>query len=284
MIDTQQLEQLISIAEQGTLSKAAERLHLSQPAISRSMQRLENDLGVTLFDRQKNKIALNSNGELAVQYAQKITTQIQDMVNGVRALDRNQRTIAVGSCAPAPLWNIVPTLNTIYPEMTISSEIKEPDKLMQGLLDGTFHIIVTPTLINEPNVYCTKYGEEQLFFSLPPGHALSGKKGLHLKDLDGETMLLHSKIGFWHNMHMEKMKATHFLLQDDYSVFREVVQASALPSFTSDVVMEREGKPLNRVIIPILDEEAHATYYCICLTANQKKLSSFFHRIENDNS
>ena len=60
MIDTQQLEQLISIAEEGTLSKAAERLHLSQPAISRSMQRLENDLGVTLFDRQKNKIALNS--------------------------------------------------------------------------------------------------------------------------------------------------------------------------------------------------------------------------------
>lgn len=284
MIDTQQLEQLISIAEQGTLSKAAERLHLSQPAISRSMQRLENDLGVTLFDRQKNKIALNSNGELAVQYAQKITTQIQDMVNGVRALDRNQRTIAVGSCAPAPLWNIVPMLNTIYPEMTISSEIKEPDKLMQGLLDGTFHIIVAPTLINEPNVYCTKYGEEQLFFSLPPGHALSGKKGLHLKDLDGETMLLHSKIGFWHHMHMEKMKATHFLLQDDYSVFREVVQASALPSFTSDVVMEREGKPSNRVIIPILDEEAHATYYCICLAANQKKLSSFFHRIENDNS
>ena len=96
-------------------------------------------------------------------------------------------------------------------------------------------------------------------------------------------MLLHSKIGFWHNMHMEKMKATHFLLQDDYSVFREVVQASALPSFTSDVVMEREGKPSNRVIIPILDEEAHATYYCICLTANQKKLSLFFHRIENDN-
>mgnify|MGYP000596858008 FL=1 len=79
------------------------------------------------------------------------------------------------------------------------------------------------------------------------------------------------------------MKATHFLLQDDYSVFREVVQASALPSFTSDVVMEREGKPSKRVIIPILDEEAHATYYCICLTANQKKLSLFFHRIENDN-
>ena len=55
MIDTQQLEQLIFIAEHGTLSKAAEKLHVSQPAVSRSMQRLENDLGVVLFDRQKNK-------------------------------------------------------------------------------------------------------------------------------------------------------------------------------------------------------------------------------------
>ena len=49
-----QLEQLLAFAEYGTLSGAAERLHLSQPALSRSMQRLETELQVPLFDRQKN--------------------------------------------------------------------------------------------------------------------------------------------------------------------------------------------------------------------------------------
>ena len=54
-----QLEQLLAFAECGTLSGAAERLHLSQPALSRSMQRLEGVLQVSLFDRQKNKIKYN---------------------------------------------------------------------------------------------------------------------------------------------------------------------------------------------------------------------------------
>lgn len=55
MVELSQLEQLLLLAECGTLSRAAEQLHLSQPALSRSMQRLETELQVTLFDRQKTK-------------------------------------------------------------------------------------------------------------------------------------------------------------------------------------------------------------------------------------
>ena len=58
------------IAENKTISKAAKELLISQPALSRSMQRLESDLGVELFDHYKNKIVLNKNGELAVKHAQ----------------------------------------------------------------------------------------------------------------------------------------------------------------------------------------------------------------------
>ena len=62
MFELNQLEQLLAFAEYGTLSAAAEHLHLSQPALSRSMRRLEMDLSVPLFDHAKNKIALNENG------------------------------------------------------------------------------------------------------------------------------------------------------------------------------------------------------------------------------
>lgn len=71
MVEFYQLEQLLRVADCGTLSGAAEQLHLSQPALSRSMQRLENDIGVPLFIRYKNKIELNENGQLAVEYAEK---------------------------------------------------------------------------------------------------------------------------------------------------------------------------------------------------------------------
>ena len=58
MLETNQLSQLITVADTKTLSKAAEILHISQPALTRSIQKLESELNVTLFDRQKNKITL----------------------------------------------------------------------------------------------------------------------------------------------------------------------------------------------------------------------------------
>lgn len=59
MIELYQLEQLITIAQSGTISKAAEKLLISQPGLTRSIQRLEEDLDLKLFDRTKNKITLN---------------------------------------------------------------------------------------------------------------------------------------------------------------------------------------------------------------------------------
>lgn len=78
MIELVQLEQLVAIERCGTVSKAAEELHLSQPAISRSMQKLEGDLQVTLFERKKNKLTLNANGTLAVEYAAKVLKEMGD--------------------------------------------------------------------------------------------------------------------------------------------------------------------------------------------------------------
>lgn len=281
MPDIYQLEHLISIAEHGTLSKAAEELHLSQSALSRSMQKLESELQVTLFERKKNKVELNPNGELAVDCARKVIAQMQDMTERIRIFDRNSRTISVGSCAPAPLLDVVPALSNAYPDMTISSEMKEQDKLLSGLKDGTYHVIVTSFLIDEADISCMAYGNEQLFFSLPPGHALSGEKGIHFADLDGESMLLYARIGFWHDISVSKMPSTHFLLQDDNYVFQEIVNASALPSFTTDIMMKRYGKPSNRIIMPILDDEAHVHYFLSCLSKEKTKLSAFLRRIEN---
>ena len=63
MIELYVLRQFAAFAEAGTLSEAAEILHLSQPALSRNMKKLEEDLGVTLFERKKNKLELNQNGQ-----------------------------------------------------------------------------------------------------------------------------------------------------------------------------------------------------------------------------
>lgn len=279
MIEIYQLTQLTAIARHGTLSKAAEELHLSQPALSRSMQKLENELQVSLFIRQKNKIEFNENGKMAVEYAEKILNQLQTMSEQIRYLDRSRHTISIGSCAPAPLWEIIPVLSDLYPDMTISTEMKENEVLLRGLTDKTYQMIILPYQVEMDGIQCVKYGEEHLFFSLPPAHPLSASKALYLKDLNGETMLLRSKIGFWNHIHKEKMPDTHFLIQEENFAFDELVKASALPSFTSDLVMKREGTVPNRVMVPISDKEANVTYYCLHQTKNPNLLKRFFQGI-----
>ena len=261
MFELHQLEQLIAVAECKTLSAAAEKLHLSQPALSRSMQKLEAELQVPLFTRHKNKIELNENAKMAVDYARKILWQSRDMMEHLRAFDLSRRTIRVGSCAPMPMWDVLPVLSSLYPAMTISSEIKEEEALLQGLLDGTYQFVFLPYEITENGIQCKKYMEEHLFFSLPPGHALSGRKVLHLRDLNGETMLLYSDIGFWKKALEKEMPETHFLVQTEFSTFHELVKASVLPSFITNLAIKKEEETSNRINIPIDDPEASATFY-----------------------
>ena len=185
MLELYQLVQLLAIAECGTISKAAEQLHLSQPALSRSMQKLEEELQVTLFDRQKNKITLNKNGRLAVEQARRVVEQAQNLVDQVRAFDRSQRTISIGCCAPAPLVELVSLVSQLYPEMAISSEMKDNRLLLDGLRNNLYQMIVLPYPVEDPDLLCFVFGEERLFFSLPPAHPLSGAKELSFQDIDG---------------------------------------------------------------------------------------------------
>lgn len=69
MLNLIELEQFVAFAELGTLSAAAEELHISQPTLTRSMRHVEEAFGVTLFDRGKNRIALNETGKAAVGWS-----------------------------------------------------------------------------------------------------------------------------------------------------------------------------------------------------------------------
>lgn len=282
MFEIYQLEQLLAFSKYGTLSKAAEALHLSQPALSRSMQKLEDELRVTLFERHKNKIVLNQNGALAVEYAERVLNQATDMVERLRTFDRSQRTISIGSCAPAPLWSVTPLLSTLYPDMTISSDMKSTELLLQGLKDDMYQFIILQETIDDSDIYCTKYGEEHLYLSLPPAHPLAGHKGVYFKDINGENFLLFSRIGFWNDLCLKKMPSSHFLVQDEEFSFEQLVKNSALPSFTSNLAIKRYGTFANRVVVPILDPEANVSYYFMCLSNTKNKMGIALREIERN--
>lgn len=72
MIDIYLLEYFIAFHEEGSLLKASEKLHISQPSLTRAMQKLESELGLAIFKREVNKISLNENGKILIDYARDI--------------------------------------------------------------------------------------------------------------------------------------------------------------------------------------------------------------------
>ena len=278
-MELEQLQHFIAFAKYKTLSQAAKELHISQPVLTRSMQKLEEDLNVPLFHRTKNKITLNDNGNMAVELAQRIINETIDMKQKLKAFDKSQHTFFIGSCAPAPNIYIGQKVTQIYTDKTISSEIKDMNELVQGLKEDAYTIIIMPYEIEDDDIECIAFMEEQLYFSLPLDHRYANKDSLTLKEMDGEKMLLMSNIGFWHDMHKRTMPHTKFLIQEDRSIFYDLVELSILPSFTSDYSMKIDGKRKNRKIIPISDSDAHATFYCWYLKRNEKKLKALLYHL-----
>lgn len=275
MAEFNQLVQLVTIAESGTISKAAEIIHISQPALTRSMQKLEAEWNVTLFDRQKNKVAFNSTGELAVSYAKRIVSDMEGMTKAVKSYAQSLRTIAIGSSAPAPVLELLSYLTESFPNMAMSSETIVPELLLSGLRENTYQIIITNQTVESPDIICREFCTEQLFLTIPPAHPLSNHtKGIHLDDLAGETMLLIREIGIWKELVSRRMARTNFIVQDEDSTFSALVQASALPSFVTNLTMKHRGpgRIENRLILPILDPEASITFYCAVLKSNRSYL------------
>ena len=132
MIELVQLQQLIAVSEHGTISSAADSLHLSQPALTRSLQRLETELGVALFDRKRNRATLNRVGVQAVTRAKALLASVNEITEELRVLEARLSTIVIGSCGPAPMWDLAAELGEHYPDRTIASELGENDALIEG--------------------------------------------------------------------------------------------------------------------------------------------------------
>ena len=282
MLEIYLLEQLEAFARCGTLSAAAEELHLSQPALTRSMKKLEEIVGVPLFERQKNKLALNENGKLAAEYAKRVLNQDREIIERVRAFDRQSRTISIGSCAPVPLDQIVPVLSRLYEGMTIAQELGTDAVLLERLRDGEHKLVILHEQPEDETLYWKKCGSEKLYLVVPQTHPLAKHEGIRLKELEGQSILLFSRIGFWYELCKEKIPHPRFILQDDFHTFGELAYASALPVFTTDYWIERDEYVSDgRILLPILDPEANVSYYLACAGKDKRRFKALFEQIDS---
>lgn len=255
MLDLNLLRQLVAFADLGTLSRVADEFHISTPSITRAMQQVEEAFGVPLFQRGKNRIALNETGKVAVEAARKLLREADAAVAQVRAFDARQHTIVIRSCAPAPLWELQRVLNTTRPGMTISSVICQNEEVLAAWRDGICDFAILPFPFDGAKPFMA----ENLFVCVPPDHELAKHNALTFADINGFNFLLRTELGFWDRLCREKMPASKFLVQPDAAVFEELVKASSLPCFTTDYRHFQDSP--HRVNIPLSDAEAQVTFY-----------------------
>ena len=278
MIELYVLRQFAAFAETGTLSEAAEILHLSQPALSRNMKKLEEDLGVTLFERKKNKLELNQNGTYVLGLARTLLEDADALAKKARDFDRKNRTIRLGICAPAPLWTLTPFISQVYPHLPLQTEMESEELLLKHLIDDSYQLIA----LHEPpagaEFFYKKCGTETLMFALPKKHRYANRKSLTFAEMNGENMLLMPDIGFW-SFVMDKMPDSRFLTQSDRFSFNELVQASTLPSFITDLSEKHRVTPPGRIYVSISDAEATVSYYLVCKKERKNEFEELFRLI-----
>lgn len=274
MFDLIQLKQLVSVAENKTISAAACDVALSQSALTRSIQRLEEDLGVELFERGKNKVELNSNGKIAVFYAKEILSKAQEMKTELLRNDKKHSTITVVSCAPGPGWYLEEKIKTEFPDKKFECEIQDTEIILNSFKTGKYDYAILPfncenlkeSFLNttDPHKFkCKKLCTEELFFSLPKTHRFAKhKNGIHFSDIDGEDFLVFSKIGFWHEIHRQNLPSSKFLIQNDNYTHEQLIKNSTLPCFVTNFSLKYIKRPtVNRSIIPILDDTARIDFF-----------------------
>ena len=275
MIELAMWERLVTIHECSTLSKAAEKLYITQSALSRSMQKLEDQLDVKLFVHNKNNIIFTKTGELAVIKAKEYLTQNDKIVNELQQFYRNNFLLSFGSTSIQPIWDIQRILKEQNIKLDKDYVMRSHTELIQKVLDDELSFIIThqkPDDAFYDKLYIQVFCTEQLYLSVPETHHLSSAKSLRFEDFDGETLLHYKETGFWKDLVVSMLPHSNFLTIENHDVFFSIVMQSPFPSFATDIRIAEAGIIPGQKVIPIMNPEATVTHYLVCKKEKASKI------------
>ena len=242
-------------------------------------EKLGKRVGDYIVCTQEKPNRIEREREICIESSKSLLADASSLSAKAQAFDRSSRTIALGVCAPAPSWVLTPLLSSLYPSKLIQTEIAGENKLLSGLNDGSYQLIVLPFNPGDEQYFTRACSREHLSFALPKDHRCSGRESLSFAEMDGENMLLMNDIGFWNFVQTEKLPNSHFLIQSDRFSFNELVRNSSLPSFTTDLAKQYLGINDDRIEVPISDPEASVTYYLLCLKNSRKAYQALFNAL-----
>lgn len=193
-VSIRQLQYVVAIADTRGFHRAAERCNVSQPTLSAQVQKLEDVLGVQIFERDRRRVLLTRAGEPIVAIARKVLLELEDLVAAAaKTADPLAGTIRLGvipTVAPYLLPYVTPGLAARWPKLRLALVEQKTDELLAALRGGTLDAGLLALVDGMDDLDAVEVVDDPFVVAVPQSHALARKKSVALHDLDDEPVLL----------------------------------------------------------------------------------------------
>ncbi|MCK0769310.1 hydrogen peroxide-inducible genes activator [Chromohalobacter canadensis] len=189
-----ELRYIVTLAQEHHFGRAAERCYVSQPTLSVAVKKLEDELGIALFERSKSTVQVTPLGEKIVAQAHRVLEQaglIKEMATeGKDQLASPLRIGAIYTIGPYLFPHLIPELAHHAPQMPLYIEEGMTGDLRRKLRSGELDAVIVALPFNEPDVLTKAIYEEPFEVLLPAGHPWTHKTAIAKEDLLQEKLLL----------------------------------------------------------------------------------------------
>lgn len=218
-MNTRLMEYMIAISEEKSLSRAADRLLISQPALTQQVKKLEKELDTRLFRREKNQLILTDAGKIYVNGARSalsIYYHALEEIRNLRMSGRRKLTVVKGShLLPEFLQKVLPEFSKKHPELFLNLICGNASVAADYLLNGMADLAVMPAA--EPSNSLLQYfplQKDELLLALPAGHPMTCLLPAAISDLSLlalEPFILHQEGSYFLNHEQSLFAASHFM-------------------------------------------------------------------------
>jgi DNA-binding transcriptional LysR family regulator len=197
-MEIRQLQSFRAVLREGSFTAAAKKLHMTQPAVSLHIKALEAELGARLLDRDGRGVRLTEAGAALLESADAALAHLQEAARRIAELKAPERGTVVLACGDTVALHLLPPVLTQFRKLHPQAEIHVRNEGSRAILDLLLNreadvgIVTRPPWL-DPELWSRILLEDPLVLVLPKKHALTAKKRVTLRDLQGEAAVMLAK-------------------------------------------------------------------------------------------
>ncbi|EOU2461879.1 LysR substrate-binding domain-containing protein [Vibrio navarrensis] len=211
-MESKQLKQFVAVAEHRNFTRAAEALHIAQPALSVSIKRLEQSLGVTLFKRDDKQIALTTEGQTLYQHAKRVVQQLHDAelaINELKGLEKGEVRLGAPSMMGSYFFpEILMAFKSHYPNLKLTLIEAGTQSIRRMLLEGELDIGVITENDLPQDLETDHLFSSQMMAVVGSEHPLAERTSLSFAEFFRHELVMF-KSGYFHRDFLDHFSAQH---------------------------------------------------------------------------